>query len=185
MHLLLFPFFFLHLALINAWWLTQYSFFLFKLLSSLWYVSFVFFLLLAMTVISPTTALSKAKIKTLSSPTPQTIYDLVAKLSLSDYELAQKVLAGVPPLSRPINSSPLPKKVDYSVLKKEKDFWLDQLKLQPYHRDVLVNLATLSDILNEPAQSEDYFKQAKKLDPNYFENPTHFKERSRTIVPKR
>lgn len=73
-----------------------------------------------------------------------------------------------------IHASPLPHPELYekqllteSELRDKLAYWQQVETVQPTHRDVLVNIALLSQALGEEEQYQTYWERAKKLDPNH------------------
>lgn len=53
-----------------------------------------------------------------------------------------------------------------SYLVKQESYWLSFYEKQPTHRDVLLNLATISCQLDKAEKCNHYWQQAKYIDPN-------------------
>jgi tetratricopeptide (TPR) repeat protein len=53
-----------------------------------------------------------------------------------------------------------------TTLDQEIEFWLKWYQIQPTHRDVLLNLASLFEQAGNEEQALLYLKQAQELDPN-------------------
>lgn len=60
----------------------------------------------------------------------------------------------------------LPQTDNTTRYQEDLEVWLALYKLQPTHRDVLVNLAVLSELLGDTQAHDDYWAEAQHLDPN-------------------
>ena len=70
-------------------------------------------------------------------------------------------------------ASPLPhselyerKTLTQEELQKELEYWKKVEEKQPTHRDVLINIALLSQTLGHEEQYQEYWQKAKTIDPN-------------------
>ncbi len=62
---------------------------------------------------------------------------------------------------------PTPFSPDKTQLNEDLQSWLKLYKLQPTHRDVLLNIANLYSQLGDQEQANNYVQQARQVDPNY------------------
>jgi len=134
------------------------------ILLSMFHAVFFPFFLFRLVIVTTPTLLGFAQLRL--KPWQSLSYSLISLI------LAMAITTQLSPLLlTPKNNSntPLPSlfKPDHKQVEKLLSGYLELYQLQPTDRDVLVNIAQLYEILDQPESAQEFWTAAKKTDPNH------------------
>ncbi len=114
------------------------------------------------------TSLYATKLEYLKHQTFENYTAYIEQLAQKDFSSSQKtVKAQGESLSDQQHAALSVALENKSPITREIEFWEAVAKLQPTHRDVLLNLAELYQADKNLLRANEYFNRAKEVDPNY------------------